>query len=207
MENIKFIIRNKIDVKFNEEIYSSDIQDVTEEYISISIPVRNGSYIPLHIGESIEAIYYCDDQAYKFISNIIGRKVDGIPQIILEYPTNIVSYQRRGFFRIQLAEQIKFNKYNKNNKNLELNKKGIMVDISGSGMKLITNEKFLSGDILEMEISINKESFIVTGEIVRISKNEVGYIYGINFTNEIPYQCEKIVKNIFSIVRNKIKRV
>ena len=56
--NLKFVINSKIELNYGEDYYKSTIQDVQDDFISISIPIKGGEYIPLRKGDKLEFIYY-----------------------------------------------------------------------------------------------------------------------------------------------------
>ena len=48
MTDLKFKINNKVEIIDEEgEVYSSDVQDINEDSVAISIPIKDSAYLPL----------------------------------------------------------------------------------------------------------------------------------------------------------------
>jgi c-di-GMP-binding flagellar brake protein YcgR len=78
-----------------------------------------------------------------------------------------------------------------------------MLDISGGGMKITCNEKYNVGQKLEIETILDIDKIIVKGEIIRRIKNETNYLYALKF-DIVPAIQEKIIKDVFAIMRRKL---
>ncbi len=86
MTKVDFKINKKLEILVDERYFNSNIQDITEEYIAISIPINAGEYIPLSKGSMIDVIYYEEENLYKFKSSVIGRKFENIPILLISKP-------------------------------------------------------------------------------------------------------------------------
>lgn len=203
MEKVNFMINNKVEIIWQDQQFSSNIQDFDEENIVIGIPILNGMYFPISRNEIIDVIYYVNDEAYKFTTKITGKKLENnIPQLILKYPTKIEKIQRREFVRIHISGDVRYKNYVKDFNN-DFDKSGVMLDISGGGMRLLTHEDYPVGQKLEIEVILNEDKILVIGEVIRVLKNEVGYLCALKF-DIIPGIQEKLIKDIFAIMRKKI---
>lgn len=214
--NLKFVINSKVEIAYNEGYYKSNIEDVHDNFISISIPIRQGEYIPLRKGEIIEVIYYYKENIYKFNIVVIDRKVNNIPIIQLAYPKEVFKIQRRKSVRVPIVCSILYSKLIDKSYTKELQDvksedklfKAIMVDLSGGGLKIKLKEELSPGDILKMHIPIGTEEFVVKGSVVRFEKDEENRlnIYGVCFIELDNRIREKIIKFIFQIMRNQMKK-
>ena len=45
-----FNVNGRIEILMDDGIYKSNIQDIDKDYIAISIPVKDGEYLPLRRG-------------------------------------------------------------------------------------------------------------------------------------------------------------
>ena len=78
MKKFKLEINGNIQILDGEVFYKSNLQDVTENYLLIDIPVNNGIYLTMHENDEIEAEYYVDGgNYYKFNCRVLGRTREG----------------------------------------------------------------------------------------------------------------------------------
>ncbi|SKA72646.1 c-di-GMP-binding flagellar brake protein YcgR, contains PilZNR and PilZ domains [Clostridium sp. USBA 49] len=215
--DLKFQINNKIEIVYDDNYYKSNIEDVQDKFISINIPRKGENYIPFRKGDKLECIYYYENNIYKFYTYVIDRKIDNIPIILINYPSEIFRIQRRKFVRVPVLYSILYSKLNKRNNEAKLIKnltkddesfKATMIDLSGGGMKLKVKEDIKIGDIIIAYIPIKGEEIKVEGEIVRVEKDGKSRlnICGVNFINLENRLREKIIKFIFEIMREQIKK-
>lgn len=84
---------------------------------------------------------------------------------------------------------------------------GIRENISGGGIKLVTEENFSVGDILYLKIdlreSLNKITIEATGKVVWIRKREEMYEMGISFLDILEQHRRKIINYVFKKQREK----
>lgn len=212
-----FNINNKIEICWNEEYYKSNIEDLTEDVISISIPSKDGQYVPLRDGEPVEALYYKDNKTYKFYSVVRGRKVDTIPIILLQMPSEITEVQRRQSVRVQVLDDIVYSKIHGDKSIYEIREileknnlfsKATLLDLSADGMKIIVNEEIKLNDILLMGIVVNEQNLYIKGIVRRIEKvsGNNKNLCGIQFVELDKSASEKIVRYIFTIMRSQMKK-
>jgi len=57
MLDVDFKVNKKLEILINERYFNSNVQDVTDDYIAISIPINSGEYVPLSKGAIIDVIY------------------------------------------------------------------------------------------------------------------------------------------------------
>lgn len=215
---IQFLINNKIEIESNDEAYKSNIQDVTDEYIAISIPVRDGKYLPLAKGEKVTGLYYYDKDIYKFHTVVIGRKIDRILLIILKRPENVTMIQRRNFARVPFminvyCALIRTEKdINTINDNQIEFFDAYTLDVSGGGLRLAVDRKLESrirkGNILMLTIPIEDQNLTVEGEIIRVENDRKNskIICGLVFRDLDRKTREAIVKLVFEIMREQMRK-
>ncbi len=206
-DGLKFTINSKVEISWNDSYYKSNIEDVTtDETIAISIPIRDGQYVPLRKGEQVEVLYYYDKDIYKFYTAVVDRKVDGIPVILLAYPKEVFKVQRRRFVRIPIVCIIEYAKLEESLKYKAL--KAVMVDLSGGGMRVKLSEQVNLGDKLKAAIPIGADLLEVNGEVVRIEKDadDKRNICGISFVDLEDRVREKIIRHIFQKMREQMRK-
>ena len=108
MTKVDFKINKKLEILVDEKYFNSNIQDITDEYIAISIPINSGEYIPLSKGAIIDVIYYEEENLYKFKSSVIGRKFENIPILLIAKPKEIKKIQRRKYVRVPIISTVKY---------------------------------------------------------------------------------------------------
>jgi c-di-GMP-binding flagellar brake protein YcgR len=216
-EKVEFLINGKIEIEMEDGDYKSNIQDITDEYIGISIPVSKGKYLPLRRKEKITGVYYYDNEIYRFQTNVLGRKVDKILIIMVEKPETLTKVQRRNFVRVPFmmnvyCAQMTMEKSieNINNNQIEFFD-AYSLDISGGGMRIAVNrnleKKVHYGDTLMITIPLQTENFTVKAKVVRIEKDKKNpkIIYGANFIELDKTARETIIRLVFHIMRDQMK--
>lgn len=213
LHELKFSINSKIEISYGNDYYKSSIEDIGDNSISISIPIKDGQYVPLRSGETVEAIYYYEKDIYKFYSTVIDRKIDKIPIIRLVYPEEVFKIQRRRFVRVPIVCSIIYSKliYKGNNSNLDKSQsklKAIITDLSGGGMKVKIKEDIKKGDILLSHIVIENSEVEVKGKVVRVEKDSENKlnVCGISFIDLDERTREKIIRFIFQIMREQMRK-
>lgn len=205
MKKFKLEINGNIQILDGEVAYKSNLQDVSENYLLIDIPVNNGIYLTMNDNDEIEAEYYVDGGSYyKFNCRVLGRTKEGKLNLYrLSKPYNIIKIQRRNFVRVDMVEYAFYNLPNDNKE--EKWKKGIILDLSGGGMKIKTEEKLSLRDRVTVNIFIGEnEKVQVVGEAVRVEKiNTNEYICGLKFKEISERTRDKIIQKVFEQMRKQ----
>lgn len=206
LDDLNFIINSKVEISWNDGYYKSNIENVDDNDIYISIPIKDGQYIPLRRGEQVEVIYYYNNDIYKFYTVVRDRKVDQIPLILLAHPKEVFKIQRRKFVRVPIVCNIEYSKL-ENQSNAKL-LKAMMIDLSGGGMRIKLNEEISLGNKIVAYIPVSKEQLILKGEVVRIEKDEdrKRNLCGVNFLELDERNREKLIRFIFQIMREQMKK-
>lgn len=206
MENFKLNINERVEVLSNDKEYKSLILDVNEEYIYINIPVFEEEYLIIDSDETIQMnVYLQCGRCYNFSAKVLLRGRDGnISYYKLSKPFNIKRIQRREYFRVGVLK----NAHYTNITNCESDEipyvEGVILDLSGSGVKLEINEKVKTKDILLIKMRVKNSDIIVKGEVVRVEVNEDGKkICGIKFIDITQSQTDKIIEELFVIMRKQ----
>lgn len=213
---VEFLINQKIEVEMEDGIYKSNIQDITDEYIGISIPVSNGKYVPLRKGEKVIAIYYFNKDIYRFETVVVGRKLDKLLIIMLKKPDEVTKYQRRNFVRVSVMISIfcalieKEKKADTDDTQVECFE-AYTLDISGGGMRIAADRKFESkvqlGSALVINIPNVNENLTIEGKVIRVEndKKNAKIIYGLSFVNISRINREELIRLVFKVMREQMK--
>ncbi|WP_125152190.1 flagellar brake protein [Clostridium rectalis] len=213
-KNIKFNINRKIEILMEDGVYKSNVQDLERDYIGISIPVKDGQYLPLKTGEKVEGVYYDEKNIYKFYTTVKGRKIDRIMMILLHYPTKFIKIQRRNFVRVPLVINVCCGLLNKDLdfKNIGDNQieffDAFSIDMSAGGIKIATERNIKIGDILMITLPLKNEVLTLKCKAVRIDRdfNNNKNLCGLTFMDLENKTREKIIKMLFQIMREQRKK-
>ena len=205
MKKFKLEINGNIQILEGEVFHKSNLQDVTESYILIDIPVNNGIYLTMNDNDEIEAEHYVDGGSYyKFNCRVLGRTREGKLNLYkLSKPYNISKIQRRNYVRVDMVEYAFYKLQNDNGE--EVWKKGIILDLSGGGMKIKIEEKLSLRDRVTVNIFIaENEKVQIVGEVVRVEKSNTGeYICGLKFKEISERTRDKIIQKVFEQMRKQ----
>ncbi|MGH4050397.1 MAG: flagellar brake protein [Clostridium sp.] len=214
MAKVEFKLNKKLEILVDERYFNSNVQDITEEYIAISIPINAGEYIPLSKGTMIDVIYYEDENLYKFKSIVIGRKFEKIPILLISKPKDIKKIQRRKYVRVPLINIVKYTNLRSeprtDPRSIDPSEysKALLVDLSGGGMKVKVPELIKLNDYLLVSLTINNEDILIVGKAMRIVKEDDGrYICGLSLNFLDNLTREKIIKYIFRLMREQMKKI
>ncbi|MBK5240421.1 flagellar brake protein [Clostridium sp.] len=213
MTKVDFIINKKLEILVGEEYFKSNIQDITEQYIAISIPINSGEYLPLSKGTLIDVIYYEEENLYKFKSVVIGRKFENIPILLIANPVEIKKIQRRKYVRVSTIGKIKYinlkNEQRTSPSTIQDSEysKAILLDLSGGGMKVKITEEIKLTEFLLVCLTINNEDILIVGQAMRIVKDDEGrFNCGLSFKFLDNATREKIIKLTFQLMREQMKK-
>lgn len=217
-DNVEFLVNQKIEIEMEDGIYKSNIQDITDEYIGISIPVNEGKYVPLRRGEKVICLYYYNKDIYRFETIVSGRKIDKLLIIMLKKPEKVVMYQRRNFARVPLMVNIYCGILENSKKIENIGNNQIeffdaySLDISGGGLRLAIDRKFEKrlnlGSMLMMTIPFDDENLTIKGKIVRVENDRKNpkIIYGLSFVDLDRLTRESIIRLVFKTMREQMKK-
>ncbi|SFC61645.1 flagellar brake protein [Clostridium uliginosum] len=209
MQKFELKVNDRIEVLIQEKAYKSIVQDIGEDFININLPVNNGEYLTLRINDKIEINSYIKGgNCFNFYCNVIERgRENNIIYYKLCKPYSIAEIQRRDFVRVDLLSAIKYKNITGITKEkIELipYNKALMVDLSGGGIRFKTKEKLKNDDLILIELVLNEQVNYLKSQVIR-SENSLDneYICGVKFLEISDNKREKIIKEIFRIMRRQ----
>ncbi|AOR22946.1 flagellar brake protein [Clostridium taeniosporum] len=209
----KFILKvnDRVEILVENKAFKSLVQDIEEDFIKINIPVCDGEYLSLKINQKVELNSYLNGgKCFNFYCDVIERgKEDNIIYYKLSEPYNVKEIQRRDFVRVDFMNIIKFKKILESESEEEISfKDGLMIDLSGGGMRFKTKEKLEKYDNLLLEFTINDKLNYLKAQIIRLEITELNeYIYGVKFIGISEKQRDKVIGEIFNIMRKQRERL
>mgnify|MGYP003105869290 CR=1 FL=1 len=209
MAELDLKVNSRIEVVVDEKIYKALIIDIEDDNIKINIPVRNDEYLMLYKDDTIEINSYLDDgKCFNYYCDVISKgKDNNVIYYKLTLPYDVRRIQRRNFFRVNLLEEVTYkNITNKTEKEIEElpYKSGIIIDISGGGLKVKTKEKLEDNDVIAIKIALRGIEVKLKGEIVRIEESiDNKFLHGIKFLDITESESDTIIKELFAIMRKQ----
>lgn len=209
MANLNLKVNSRIEVLVNEKTYKALIIDVDDDDIKINIPVKDGEYLTLDRGETIEFNLYMEEgQCFNCYCKVLSRgKDNNVIYYKLALPHKVKKIQRRNFFRVSLLEEINYkNITDKTDDEIQELKyiDATMVNLSGGGVKIKTKEKLKNEDMVIVKISIKGIETELKGQIVRVETapdNEL--LCGVKFLEITDAEADRIISELFEIMRKQ----
>ena len=196
MQLSKFIaVKNKVEInkpgKEKIESYRTMIQEVNENTFAIDIPTkRRRPWVPAK-GELIELGVITDNARYIFESRVVNRIEKPLPLIFLEIPQleKVRRVQLREFFRVDLIIDVSYKALEpeeaKDYRNLELESRGTVLDLSGGGLRMVINTPLEIDSKVAVEFQLEERNFKLLGQVRRCQEQLLPekklFIIGISF--------------------------
>lgn len=198
----------------------SKVYDIIDEtQIKIAMPIVEGRVIPLPVNSRFNVCFFTAGGLYKSRIIIVERyKENGLYVLVAELVEDLKKYQRRQYYRLEFARDIEYliveealvSTIMEDKDMMEdlykqcTKKKGILVDLSGGGLRFASQEKLLRGDVLiiKLDISINSGKKIdkIFGKVLFSNKminNGMMHEQRIEFFDLKDSDRETIIRYIF----------
>ncbi|GKX28965.1 pilus assembly protein PilZ [Vallitalea longa] len=193
----------------NEQVYASILQDIGDNELIITAPVKNGKIIPLEVGATYVLSIYTKNGLYKCKTSVKNRyKQKELHFITFEIKSEFKKSQRRKYYRLECILPILFTDINDNIWN-----EGLIVDISGGGLRFTSKQKLGTNTTIRCKINlamndkvnhIDLKGNVLLSDIVDF--DTMKYETRIMFCDISNVDREKIIKFIFEKERMRRKR-
>lgn len=147
--------------------YSSRIEDIGEDSMTIAAPYRRGSFLPPWSGRAFSGRVAADKCAYMFKSALLRYITDPIPLWIISPPADIKKVQMRSHVRLDIVLDVK----------LEFPGEGeggsrvlatLTRDISAGGLRVAVNKPLGVGTKFKVILPLPEAATVeATGEVIR----------------------------------------
>lgn len=217
VENIKVnqLVEIEIDSDTPSANLPSRIEEIKDEYIYVSMPIKKAVLFPLRIGQEIKIIIRYQQSLFAFKTNVVGRRREPIPVLIINKPESIQRInQKREYVRLEASLTIRF-RILELVKGLEGDKESTIyqantMNISAGGVLFSTRQKLKTSDTIEIELQLpEQEPILCKAKIVRVfaqdrvtSEAKVA----VEFDDITESQRDRIFKYIFDKQREWIKK-
>lgn len=200
-----------------KKTYRSELYDiVSEDQIKIAMPMEQMKVILLPVDGEYNLCFYTSNGLYQCIGRVAERyKSNNIFVLVMELITGLQKYQRREFYRLNCALDMKSKAIdekeleNSNNKlifeDTDLTfDNGVMVDISGGGARFISRVKYQKGALIRFNFSlfVNGEltEYKLVGKVLKsreLENKPDNYEHRVMFINMVNDDRESIIRYIF----------
>lgn len=198
-----------------DAVYKSRVEVKNQTGLWIATPMQKSIVVTLSVGEHVEVSFGDDTCIYSFPTVILKRVSEPVPMLLIEEPDEkkIVRVQRRDFVRVNAVVPIEFGivPHDANDLlNMKLEKANT-IDISGGGLKFLTEKKVREKDMLQINLSLNNNHIITFGKVVRVIsyENELNnklWAIGVQFTNIHESERDNIIRFVFDWQRQMRKK-
>ncbi len=193
----------------NQKIYVSIIQDVVDDELIISAPVKNGKIIPLELGTSYMISIYTKGGVFNCKAKVSKcTKKNQLHLITLSIQSELVKSQRRQYFRLDCIMPINFSE-----KESDEWYHGLVVDISGGGLRFTSNMHYDINTEVKCQFDLNIGDDIkrlqILGQVVNfkiVDLETMKYEIRVMFYDIANDDRETIIKYIFEEQRKRRKR-
>jgi len=196
----------------NEKIfYSSTVQDIGDDFVTIMAPLQEGYPLILKPGEAVLGRFIQDRKSYFFYTFVLGKhKENEVIFLELSMPEEIKEDQQRATIRFPILMDVEKSTLLSSLKKGEepVYEKTKALDISAGGMKIASSIEYPIGTVFSIRFSLdfnengNNQSvhFVTRALLVYCKEMEKQKIYhiGIEFIDLKEPQRDKIFKFIFN---------
>lgn len=210
-----------------KKVYNSKVYDIlSEDTLEILMPMEKTKLVLLPVDGVYDVIFYAESGMYECSVRVIDRyKSNNIYLLMVELASNLRKYQRREYYRFNCAlemysrllqeeelEAVKSDQPYVLTQGLPMGR-GIIVDISGGGLRFISTEKYEPGSMIYINYYLQKNGqnklYEMFGNV--LSSRELGNRPG-SFECRVQYYGvnrdvrEEIIKYIFEEERKNLSK-
>lgn len=228
---------DKVELQSSEHLYSKDEKKnkvyssrvytvLTEDRVEIMMPLEKTKLILLPINGEYELCFYTSQGLYQCFARIYDRyKSNNVYVLALEITSNLRKHQRREYYRFNCVIDMRIRELKKEEAEtigtqnpvivpgLPL-RRGLICDISGGGMRMITNlsyevESYIYS-IFVLNIDGKTKEYEIVSKVLRCNElpNRPGeYELRIQYVNLDNDAREEIIKYIFEEERKLRRRI
>lgn len=224
-------VQNEKQQKGDVRVLKSMIYDIKDDgLLEIGMPSEGGKMVLLATGVRYSLVFYAKGKMYECIGQIKERyKTDNLYMVTMELKSTLNKIQRREYYRyeclldmfyfpiteeeVELSEPEAILTYHWEQFPEVLTEKGIAVDISGGGLRFVSDKPLEKGNhvLLNLHLVSDKfdKEFWIVGTVLESKKmeNDTGkYEHRIKFYMRNNRVREQIIQYIFKEERKNRKK-
>ena len=198
-----------------KNILHSQVEDIPKlGELLIRMPIINGRYAIMPDNSELSIIIFTEKGMFKFCVCVAGNlKKDGFGLLHIKISNDGERIQRRDFYRLSCETAFCFKQVFNCSEPFESENAltGIILDISGGGLRFICNCELRENALIKGIVKLNNEYALIAGKVLDTKKL-------VNESNEYKFQCrvqflvlsqevmKKIMKYIFDEQRKQLQR-
>lgn len=150
--------------------FPSKIEDLDGKNLVIGMPIKANYIYFVSLNEVVYVYFSRKDSFYRLECEVIRKRYEPIPVLILKPIRQPYKYQRRSFFRIDITLDVKviLMKNDEPDESIE----GKTKDISGNGALLALPKNLKKGELVKLKIKIKNKTLFLKAKVIRSYKNE-----------------------------------
>lgn len=205
--------------------YSLVSEVIDEERIKITMPLEKGRVIPLPVNGRYNVSIYTDNGVYQSRVIIVDRyKEDNIYMLVVQLTADLVKFQRRQYYRLGCTMDIRYKVKEDDEEEFESDvdikqeqllgyKDGIALDISGGGMRFVSEEQLKPENeiflVLEIQYAQEKRKYGLNARVISsipMPKRRDRFEHRIEYKNIDGRVRESLIKYIFDEERRQRRK-
>ena len=222
LQSVDQLLKNEKGKKYTTRVY--DI--LSDDRLELVMPMEKSKLILLPVDGEYDLCLYTKQGLFQCYARIYDRyKSNNVYVIALELTSNLRKHQRREYFRFGCMLELKVRELKseevqaaENGKNLIVPglplRRAIASDLSGGGMRFVTNERYEEGSYVYSNFNLTSEGTTREYEVVskvmttlEVPNRPDEYEHRVQFANMDRDTREEIIRYIFEeerrIRRNK----
>lgn len=210
-----------------KRVYLSKINDIlSEDRLEILMPMEKTKLILLPVDAEYDMAIYSKNGLYQCFVRIIDRyKSDNMYLLVVELTSNLRRNQRREYYRFSCAlEMCSRNLETEELENIESNqmynlvpglplKRSVIVDISGGGLRFISEQKYEEGSLIycsyHLLVNGTRKLYELVSKVLEVKpvENRKGvFEHRVQYVNISEGMREQIIRYIFQEERKNMKK-
>ena len=221
------LVENGASEKDNKRVYHSKINDVlSEDRLEILMPMEQTKLILLPVDAEYDMAIYSKNGLYQCFVRVVDRyKSDNMYLLVVELTSNLRRNQRREYYRFSCAlemcsrsleaeevEAIEHDQMINLVPGLPL-KRSVIVDISGGGLRFISEQKYEEGSMIycsyHLLVNGTRKLYELVSKVLEVKpvENRKGvFEHRVQYVNISEGMREQIIRYIFQEERKNMKR-
>lgn len=211
----------------NVRLYTTQVATIlSEDTLEILMPMENTKLILLPVDGEYNLVIYTQSGLYQCFAKVIDRyKSNNMYLVAVELVSNLRKYQRREYYRFSCALEMCARNLQEEElaavenqtpiwlqPNLPI-KRSVIVDISGGGLRFMSNQQYEVGSMIYCGYSLLKagtrKDYEVVGKVLAVKEldNRPGtFEHRVQYVNIDERDREEIIQFIFEEERRNRKR-
>lgn len=209
-----------------KKIYYSRVHEiVSEDTLEITMPMEQTKLILLPVDGKYELVFYGESGLYQCLAMITDRyKSNNVYILKIELVSDLRKYQRREYYRFSCALELSTRRLDEEEQkaieekepyilkeNLPM-QKGVIVDISGGGLRFMSIQKYEPGELIYCRYLLSKDGvgkkYEVLGKVLSVRSlpnRPNAYEHRVQYHNMDVETREEIIRFIFEEERKNRK--